>query len=199
MELFPLFLISPITFVVLTQHQWLKVIIFRDVITINLSAVCVPVIYLMNEPYLIFIRRSRKLHHHPGQIAFPGGFVKESESLDQAALRELKEEIGVEKESCRILERLNDITTISSKIRITPFLVLISTNKFALNHEEVEEIYFVKLALFEQTKYEEVIMPDGNVTLRYRFPGLVIWGATARIIKNSLEEILKKLKEVNQE
>ncbi len=162
----------------------------------NRSAVCVPVVYIESEPYLLLIRRSRKLQRHPGQIAFPGGFAEKDESLEQTALRELEEEIGVEEKRCKLLGKLDDTTTASSRIQITPFLVLLNSRNFRLNHEEVEEIYFVKLEIFDSLDCEEVIMPNGTPTIRYRLPGLVIWGATARIIKNSLKQIKEKLKEV---
>ncbi|MFN3284604.1 MAG: NUDIX domain-containing protein, partial [Pseudothermotoga sp.] len=63
------------------------------------SAVCVPIVFLDDEPYLILIRRSRRLRRHPGQISFPGGFVEKGETPLEAAVREMKEEIGV-RENC---------------------------------------------------------------------------------------------------
>ncbi|WP_041446340.1 NUDIX hydrolase [Pseudothermotoga thermarum] len=164
----------------------------------NLAAVCVPLIYIQKEPHIVFVKRSRKLKRHPGQIGFPGGFVEKEESAEKAALRELKEEIGVPPNYVEVLAKLKIVTTTTTNIKIEPFLVLVKTRIFNLNKREVDEIYFVSFQLFEQIEPEQVTLSKNRSTIRYRLPGLVIWGATARIIKNSLEDIKKVLKEVKE-
>ncbi len=160
------------------------------------SAVCVPVLYIEQEPYLILIRRSRKLRRHPGQISFPGGLIEKDEGPLEAALREMKEEIGIKDGCFQVLGRLSGTVTINSRVRITPFLVLLRCKEFHLSREEVEEIYFVALESFKSTKCVEIVMPNGNVTCRYPLKDLVVWGATARIISQSLSQIEQMLKEV---
>lgn len=165
---------------------------------IHKSAVCVPIFFIDNEPYLIFIRRSRKLKRHPGQISFPGGFIEKGESALQAAVREMQEEIGVKDDCFVVLGKLSCTVTVTSSVEITPFLVVINCGEFHLNKDEVEEIYFVSLELFKSTKCVKVVMPNGNVTCRYSLRELVVWGATARIINESLSQIEQMLKEVKR-
>ena len=159
------------------------------------AAVIVPIIIIKDEPYLILTRRSRKLKSHPGQISFPGGIRESGEELLETALREMEEEIGVSRDNVLFVHNLKMTETLISRIEVHPFLALLNKREFVLNHNEVEEIIFVELSLFQQTDEEVIRLPSGEETIRYRFPGLVVWGATARIIAGSIDEILKKLSE----
>ncbi|AKI97560.1 hypothetical protein IX53_06725 [Kosmotoga pacifica] len=154
------------------------------------AAVIVPVITIEGEPYLILTRRSRKLKSHPGQISFPGGIRDNGEELWETALREMEEEIGVDRDSVLFVHCLEMTETLMSRIEVHPFLALLSRRVFRLNKEEVEELIFVELSLFQRTKEEVIRLPSGEETIKYRLPGLVVWGATARIIDSSLEKIL---------
>ncbi|WP_053001181.1 NUDIX hydrolase [Kosmotoga pacifica] len=159
------------------------------------AAVIVPVITIEGEPYLILTRRSRKLKSHPGQISFPGGIRDNGEELWETALREIEEEIGVDRDSVLFVHCLEMTETLVSRIEVHPFLALLSRRVFRLNKEEVEELIFVELSLFQRTKEEVIRLPSGEETIKYRLPGLVVWGATARIIAGSIDEILRKLSE----
>ena len=53
------------------------------------------VIFTIQQRVLKVLLVKRKIAPFKGQFAIPGGFVLENEDLDQAALRELKEETGV--------------------------------------------------------------------------------------------------------
>tara|TARA_B100000959_G_scaffold202614_1_gene212077 strand:+ start:864 stop:1523 length:660 start_codon:yes stop_codon:yes gene_type:complete len=71
---------------------------------------------------LMLTRRSGKLRDHPGQWAFPGGRVDPGETLVEAALRELNEEVGVELGQDRVLGFLDDFAT-RSGFAMTPVVV----------------------------------------------------------------------------
>ncbi|OAA30691.1 hypothetical protein AT15_09685 [Kosmotoga arenicorallina S304] len=153
------------------------------------AAVVVPIVLIEGDLYLILTRRSRKLTNHPGQISFPGGVQDRGETLVETALREMKEEIGVKANSVIFLHKLETTETLMSKIEVHPFVALVSGRSFKLNREEVEEIIFVKLSLFYCTEKEIISLPSGEETIKYRLPGLIVWGATARIIDSSLRKI----------
>lgn len=71
---------------------------------------------------LILTRRSKTLKNHPGQWALPGGRTEAGESPQQAALRELSEEVGLTLPADRVLGCLDDFITRSGFI-ITPVIV----------------------------------------------------------------------------
>jgi 8-oxo-dGTP pyrophosphatase MutT (NUDIX family) len=67
----------------------------------------------------ILTRRAQRMSAHPGQWAFPGGRVDEGETAEEAARREIEEEVGL----CDLdlLGRLDDYPTRSGYV-ITPFV-----------------------------------------------------------------------------
>ncbi len=74
------------------------------------------------ESALLLTRRAAGLRNHGGQWAFPGGRIDGAESPEQAALRELHEEIGLALEPGAVLGRLDDYATRSGYV-ITPVVV----------------------------------------------------------------------------
>ena len=71
---------------------------------------------------LILTRRAESLRNHPGQWAFPGGRVEPGETLIEAALREMREEIGVDLPQANVLGCLDDFVT-RSGFAMTPVVV----------------------------------------------------------------------------
>lgn len=73
------------------------------------------------EPALLLTRRAAGLNRHAGQWAFPGGRIDGDETPEQAALRELDEEVGLRLPPEAVLGRLDDYATRSGYV-ITPVL-----------------------------------------------------------------------------
>lgn len=71
---------------------------------------------------LLATRRAAGLRAHAGQWALPGGRIDDGESAEQAALRELQEEVGLHLDDTAILGRLDDYATRSGYV-ITPVLM----------------------------------------------------------------------------
>jgi len=154
------------------------------------TAVFVPIVKLCGEYYLLLTRRSTKISH-PGQISFPGGHAEEDETLLECAIREMKEEIGASPSSLEEVCQLNVSTTVTSGREITSFLGFIDELKFRLNKSEVEDIIFLSIEALKLSAPEPMIMPSGKRTIRFRFPGFIVWGVTARIIEVAIERILE--------
>jgi len=144
------------------------------------------------EVQVIFTKRSRNLSSHPGQISFPGGIVEqEDSSIFSAGLREVREEIGLERNRIETLGNLRPHETLS-KFLIHPFVGIIAgTSEFIINTNEVAELFEVPLRflLNEENMTEHRIQKDKKYIGYYAIPygPYYIWGATARIVKSFVE------------
>lgn len=153
------------------------------------AAVLVPVFEAGGVPYLLLTRRTELVEHHKGQISFPGGRAEEDDAdLLATALRETQEEIGLPPESVEILGRLNECMTVASGFAITPYVGLIPPPEALLpNPIEIDSLIAVPLAVFlDPTNLRaERVTYEGRERemIFYDYPPHVIWGVTARIIK----------------
>jgi mutator protein MutT len=73
-------------------------------------------------PALLLTRRAAAMRQHAGQWALPGGRIDDGESPEQAALRELAEEVGLQLQVGDVLGRLDDYVS-RSGYAITPVVV----------------------------------------------------------------------------
>jgi len=157
------------------------------------SAVLVPLFWQDEECHILFIRRTRDVQHHKGQIAFPGGaYQPEDKTMLNTALRESAEEIGLQDKDVKVLGQLDDFITTTSNFVISPFVARIPWPYcFLLNTRETEAIITAPLAAFQNranVKLEDEVIGGQKVpTLNYHYQGNIIWGATARILSQVLE------------
>ncbi len=97
---------------------------------------------------LVLTRRSGRLRSHAGQWALPGGRIDAGETAEQAALRELDEEVGLKLGTERVLGRLDDFVTRSGYI-ITPVLVWAGAARQMMpNPHEVQSIHRIPIDEF---------------------------------------------------
>ena len=103
-----------------------------------------------HRPCFVITRRTSRLRDHPGQWALPGGSLDGGESAEEAALRELSEEVGLELEPGSVLGRLDDYPT-RSGFRITPVVVWGGPQaELVPNPHEVAAVYRVPLAVLDR-------------------------------------------------
>jgi 8-oxo-dGTP pyrophosphatase MutT (NUDIX family) len=159
----------------------------------TVAAVLVPLLTIDGEPSLLFTRRSNRLPHHQGQVAFPGGRHHPDEDADlvATALREAREEIGVDPADVHLLGALDDIETVSTRFVITPFVgVVPHPYAFRACPVEVDVIFTVPLRVLQAPGAERRELWDfGGREIpidTYPVDGHVIWGATLRITRNLL-------------
>jgi len=157
------------------------------------AAVLVPIYIKEGQYHILFTQRTERVKVHKGQISFPGGAYQEGdETLLGTALRESAEEINLDASKVEILGELDDITTLTSKYVISPFVGIIPwPYPFKLDKKEVEEIIEVPISeLFGKecvSKVTESIDNKKITSYYYHYRGRVIWGATAAILNQFLD------------
>jgi 8-oxo-dGTP pyrophosphatase MutT (NUDIX family) len=155
------------------------------------TAVLVPLYYRDGQCHILFTRRTETVRTHKGQISFPGGVYQDEDvSLVNTALRESTEEIGLNAQDVEILGELDDEPSAAANYLITPFVGFIPwPYRFILSKDEVEEIIGVPVSelLGGGCRFQEVETLEGKVlSYAYQYQETVIWGATARILKQFL-------------
>jgi 8-oxo-dGTP pyrophosphatase MutT (NUDIX family) len=159
----------------------------------RVSAVLVPLFLKDGQYYLLFIQRTERVREHKGQISFPGGaYERADKTLLNTALREAQEEIGLASGDVEVLGELDDMLTVSTNYIISPFVGLIPfPYNFELDKWETEELIEAPIAALQKKSClsEETTITDGKEVIGYSFKygDKVIWGATARILKQFLE------------
>lgn len=119
---------------------------------------------------LVLTKRSSKLRSHPGQWALPGGRIDAGESAEQAALREMHEEVGLALDADAIIGRLDDFITRSGFI-MTPIVVWIGPhNGLVANPEEVDSIHRIPVAEFMRADAPMLNDEEGHGTPVLRMP-----------------------------
>lgn len=158
------------------------------------AAVLVPLYQKGGECHLLFTKRSDQVKYHKGEISFPGGMVDEEDrELIHTALREAREEIGLKESDVDIVGLLDDIVTVTQFI-VTPIVGLFPyPYPFRISQVEIAELIEVPLSyLLEKDSFSEreiFRMGRSEWVYAYQYGKHIIWGATARILKQFLDLI----------
>jgi 8-oxo-dGTP pyrophosphatase MutT (NUDIX family) len=137
-----------------------------------------------NETALLLTRRAAGLRAHRGQWALPGGRCDEGETQVEAALRELREELGLEPGPDDVLGLLDDYPTRSGYL-ITPVVVWAAASAAILpNPEEVAFVHRIALGEIEQADaFDFITIPESTRrVIRFRHAGHFIHAPTAALI-----------------
>ena len=138
---------------------------------------------------VIFTQRAAHLKDHSGQVSFPGGRAAAGDPSPEAtALRESREEIGLDAARVEILGRLPEYHT-RTGYRVTPVVGLLAPPlELAPDPREVEEIFEVPLAFLmdERNQQHRTREFQGRTVGFYVFEyqNRTIWGATAGMLVN---------------
>ena len=158
------------------------------------AAVLMPIIETPQGERVILTKRSARLKHHPGQIAFPGGRIDDTDAdAVAAALRESHEEIGLDPSNVEVLGQMPGHITVTS-YTITPFVGRVRAPFMPVPEAgEVAEVFSVPLPF---------LLDPANFRIeRRRWRGVwrsyyvapygpyYIWGATARMLKGLADRV----------
>jgi 8-oxo-dGTP pyrophosphatase MutT (NUDIX family) len=159
----------------------------------RLAAVLVPLVARESEATVLMTTRSSELRQHSGQIAFPGGKVDEGETPCEAALREAKEEIGLDPGHVEPIGYLDPYLT-GTGFRILPVVALVRPPfELLVNTEEVHDTFEVPLTFLMQPTNHQRHSREWRGTTRhfYAMPWneRYIWGATAGIVRSMYEKL----------
>lgn len=140
---------------------------------------------------ILFTKRAENLAAHSGQISFPGGSVEDGEALEQAAIREAEEEVGIPRRHVELIGRLDDVITHSGFL-VAPFAgVIHEPVEYVIQESEVVEVFEVPMeALLDMRNPEVRYVPFRNKQFPsyfYHYEGHEIWGLTGRMLKAFLD------------
>lgn len=135
---------------------------------------------------------------HASQISFPGGkFDSSDDSLENTALREAHEEVGIFPDDVCIFKQMTDVFIPPSNFMVTPFLALLNYTPVLTKNEEVEENIEVSLQdLLDESAFTTTIVTTSyaqNIPVPcFNLSDFMVWGATAMML-NEIKVLLKEI------
>ncbi|HXN56862.1 MAG TPA: CoA pyrophosphatase [Myxococcales bacterium] len=163
------------------------------------AAVLVPLLPREDAVELLFTSRSAELKTHAGQVSFPGGSIESGETPREAALREAREEVGLDSAHVEVIGELDECPTFVAGYVITPVVGIVQPWAFTAagrypwnpSPAEVAALHELPLIGFEDPANLKVEYGErGGVRFEifwYTVSGTVVWGATARIVHQLVE------------
>jgi 8-oxo-dGTP pyrophosphatase MutT (NUDIX family) len=152
------------------------------------------------EPAFLLTRRSSRLRAHGGQWALPGGRVDPGESVIQAALRELDEELGLALGESMVLGTLDDYPTRSGYL-ITPVVVWAGdAATLRPNPDEVDSVHRIPIAqIARDDAVDFTTIPESDrPVIRIRIMQNLVHAPTAAILYQFREVLADRQTRVSE-
>ena len=154
-------------------------------------------VLLIDRPYgtsILLVKRSSKVSTHKGEICFPGGKEENSDkSLLNTAFRELKEEIGISRDSVNLICSLTPEITRTGYV-IVPFVGhLLDDSSIKPDMSEIEKVMFVTLKDIQdpdRRRTIDFILDDSSFHRNgFMVKNYLVWGATSNITNELITKI----------
>jgi len=148
------------------------------------------------ETVFLLTQRASYNGTHSAQISFPGGKLDANDiNLQETALRETHEEVGIHPKNINIIRELTAVYIPPSNFLATPFLAFTSSKpNFSVNHEVAKTIEVLVSDLLDEKNITSAIldtsyMKNGEVPC-FKIQDFIIWGATAMML-SEIKELLR--------
>ena len=151
-----------------------------------------------NETCFLLTLRAQYNGTHSSQISFPGGkYDLKDTSLEETALRETYEEVGINKQSISLFKEMTNVYIPPSNFIVTPFLGYIEEIPIFTKNNEVEELISIKVKdLLNETSLTTTILSTSyskNMEVPcFILNDYVVWGATAMML-NEIKDLIKNI------
>lgn len=150
-----------------------------------------------NTKFILILRKSYK-GVHSAQVAFPGGKPEPQDtSLEDTAIRETFEEVGVPIKSVEVFKKLTQVYIPPSNFYVQPFLGIVkATPKFIKQDDEVESLIEVDLKYFldDNRIINSTVNTSYSVEVEvpaFKLNDHIVWGATAMML-SEIKDLLKQ-------
>jgi len=149
-----------------------------------------------NNTHFLLTERASYKGTHSAQISFPGGKKEENDKdLQETALRESEEEIGIQRDNVKVIRRLTKTYIPPSNFLVSPFLAYSNTKPNFKTNYEVANTIIVNI---------DDLLNDNNLTSEikntsymnaievpcFKLNNYTVWGATAMIL-SEIKDLMK--------
>lgn len=151
------------------------------------AAVMIPLLEMDHQWHVLLTQRSESLVEHRGQVAYPGGArERQDKDLQQTALREMQEEIGVDPDDVIVFGHLGDMPIVTGYL-VRPFVGQIPwPYELVLSNDEVQNAFTIPINWLSDPKNHEVAFRsfagrEFQVIYFDHYDGHQLWGASAEM------------------